>query len=682
MNYKYPTYEDWQADSEYYKRAKKLADKSLEEATIAADTSYQKALSGYGRNAEKISRMGLSGSGYSAYLDAQAYAAKQGSISSANAQHATQLSDIAYKDYLNYEADKEGYKTDYNTYFNKLKTGNYSEEDARNMMANSGLSQQDIDNLAISEDDETVKFFGDDLYAKVINENLGVESFEKYITMSGYDMIRKDPEMYSKIYTAAVKNDEKKTTDAANDKSIAENWLSGVELDYPNAYSELIKMGLDKETANELAIAEEKTTNDLQQGVKALQQWIEDYIITEDTNIESEFESMLNKYTTVKGTLYEDELRQIIDNKIDAYETLKLNRERAKKILENGEYTYEDTINMLKDFGLSGDEIESMAIAEEKTTNDLHQGVKALQQWIKDYIITEDTNIESEFESMLNKYTTVKGTLYEDELRQIIDNKIDAYKTSKLKRESDELGFESEIISGSYEFDNDGVILLKKDLIDKGYDSNSDTYKNVMSHYAAASFYAVLSNEEVNAWEKIDLFKEVKEHLIEDDFKSVSSAIAESIVSTFDTINAWKKIDLFNKAKNDLDPNDLARFSTAIEKAYKETESYYQTQFDVFLDAGALTEAENYLEENKDYISENAQEEFRTLIREKEEEKEEEKAREDERARIKEEYLDYLRKLNTRQDIILDQTYLFDTYSDEKQLELLNEAKNAWNLRN
>ena len=574
MNYKYPTYEDWQADSEYYKRAKKLADKSLEEATIAADTSYQKALSGYGRNAEKISRMGLSGSGYSAYLDAQAYAAKQGSISSANAQHATQLSDIAYKDYLNYEADKEGYKTDYNTYFNKLKTGNYSEEDARNMMANSGLSQQDIDNLAISEDDETVKFFGDDLYAKVINENLGVESFEKYITMSGYDMIRKDPEMYSKIYTAAVKNDEKKTTDAANDKSIAENWLSGVELDYPNAYSELIKMGLDKETANELAIAEEKTTNDLQQGVKALQQWIEDYIIT------------------------------------------------------------------------------------------------------------EDTNIESEFESMLNKYTTVKGTLYEDELRQIIDNKIDAYKTSKLKRESDELGFESEIISGSYEFDNDGVILLKKDLIDKGYDSNSDTYKNVMSHYAAASFYAVLSNEEVNAWEKIDLFKEVKEHLIEDDFKSVSSAIAESIVSTFDTINAWKKIDLFNKAKNDLDPNDLARFSTAIEKAYKETESYYQTQFDVFLDAGALTEAENYLEENKDYISENAQEEFRTLIREKEEEKEEEKAREDERARIKEEYLDYLRKLNTRQDIILDQTYLFDTYSDEKQLELLNEAKNAWNLRN
>ena len=74
------------------------ADLARQKGIVDADTSYQQNRATYGAKAEALRSMGLTGSGYSDYLDAQAYAAKRGEIQSvkAQAEAAKRAADTSY----------------------------------------------------------------------------------------------------------------------------------------------------------------------------------------------------------------------------------------------------------------------------------------------------------------------------------------------------------------------------------------------------------------------------------------------------------------------------------------------------------------------------------------------------------------------------------------------------------
>ena len=70
------------------KEAERLAEIERKRASVNADTMHQQNKATYGGNAEALGGMGLTGSGYSDYLNSQAYAAGMAAKQSANAQAA------------------------------------------------------------------------------------------------------------------------------------------------------------------------------------------------------------------------------------------------------------------------------------------------------------------------------------------------------------------------------------------------------------------------------------------------------------------------------------------------------------------------------------------------------------------------------------------------------------------
>lgn len=80
-------------------------------ALIDSENSYARNLSAYGAKADALASMGLSGSGYSEFLDSQAYAAHRNDVNAAMAQRSEseRAADTAYNDALygiNTETDK------------------------------------------------------------------------------------------------------------------------------------------------------------------------------------------------------------------------------------------------------------------------------------------------------------------------------------------------------------------------------------------------------------------------------------------------------------------------------------------------------------------------------------------------------------------------------------------------
>lgn len=101
------SYEEW------YNTAKQNAETTRQNAIGDAQVNYNKSKSEYGSRAESLRNMGLTGAGYSDYLNGQAYAQMQGAIANANAQKASTIADIdaKYMDYINQkeEAAKANY---------------------------------------------------------------------------------------------------------------------------------------------------------------------------------------------------------------------------------------------------------------------------------------------------------------------------------------------------------------------------------------------------------------------------------------------------------------------------------------------------------------------------------------------------------------------------------------------
>lgn len=90
------TYEQW------LQQAKNNAAQTRDTAISNANINYQKSKSEYGNKAEALRNMGLTGAGYSDYLNGQAYAQMQGAVSNAYAQERQTNFDLdaKYMDYL------------------------------------------------------------------------------------------------------------------------------------------------------------------------------------------------------------------------------------------------------------------------------------------------------------------------------------------------------------------------------------------------------------------------------------------------------------------------------------------------------------------------------------------------------------------------------------------------------
>lgn len=157
------------------------AESERERAVIDARSSYAQNLATYGANAEQLAAMGLSGSGYSDYLNQQAYATQRAETQNANAQaEATKLAaeQQANSDKLNAElsyaenmqnnaeklaqyqqqkaeeakAEEEQKKQYYAALLTSANTGEYTSEQIASLGAQYGLDEVQISQLQAAAD--------------------------------------------------------------------------------------------------------------------------------------------------------------------------------------------------------------------------------------------------------------------------------------------------------------------------------------------------------------------------------------------------------------------------------------------------------------------------------------------------------------------------------------------------
>lgn len=152
------------------------AESERERAVIDARSSYEQNKATYGANAEQLAAMGLSGSGYSDYLNQQAYATQRAETQNANAQaEATKLAaeqqansdklnaELSYAENMQGNAEKlaqyQQQKTDeakvdeeqkyqnYLTVLDVAKGGNYTADEIAQIAKNYGFDEAMVANL-------------------------------------------------------------------------------------------------------------------------------------------------------------------------------------------------------------------------------------------------------------------------------------------------------------------------------------------------------------------------------------------------------------------------------------------------------------------------------------------------------------------------------------------------------
>lgn len=121
---------------------------------IDARSSYEQNKATYGANAEQLAAMGLSGSGYSDYLNQQAYATQRAETQGANAQAESNRlqAELSYtENMMNLEKDKieleEQKKQHYTGLLTSANSGNYTAEQLEELGKQYGLSEEQIKSI-------------------------------------------------------------------------------------------------------------------------------------------------------------------------------------------------------------------------------------------------------------------------------------------------------------------------------------------------------------------------------------------------------------------------------------------------------------------------------------------------------------------------------------------------------
>lgn len=159
------TYEEYIAEQkaieeEKRKAALKQAQVYKERAAADAQASYMQNMSAYGVNAENMAKMGLTGGGYSDYLNAQAYAQKRDDMQVASATELAmkQQAETTYADgiaalnkekFAYQQSEKQNKTNAYNSLLGYAMDANsgLTEESIRSMAQSAGLSESEIQNI-------------------------------------------------------------------------------------------------------------------------------------------------------------------------------------------------------------------------------------------------------------------------------------------------------------------------------------------------------------------------------------------------------------------------------------------------------------------------------------------------------------------------------------------------------
>ena len=239
------TYEEYilsiksNADNMYKQQ---IADAELQrqKEVIAANNAYNSSRVNSGANAAALSAMGLSRSGYSDYLESQAYAQKQGAANLAyqNKQsainqaqsiknNAYQQADGLYADYLGQQEVNKN-----NAYANIYSNlGTYSLNDIERLGATMGLEQTDIDALKSAKNELT--------YASLLGSEYGQKTLDNLV---GTGNLYADSPEYN-----ALKNDMIKI-----DASDLPNMFKNQSYDVSKSSLERLKPLVDDATYAEL----------------------------------------------------------------------------------------------------------------------------------------------------------------------------------------------------------------------------------------------------------------------------------------------------------------------------------------------------------------------------------------------------------------------------------------------
>lgn len=169
------TFEQW------YENTKKNAEAERQKAVVNARNNYEHSLSAYGSNAAKLGNMGLAGSGYTDYLDSQAYAQMRADQNAAAATKAATIADADAK-YVQYLDEKETSKS--NAYANMMTNiGSYTTTQIDSLGKQLGFSDEQISELKAARG----SYNSENTASNIINNisNYSVESINRLAKSEG-----------------------------------------------------------------------------------------------------------------------------------------------------------------------------------------------------------------------------------------------------------------------------------------------------------------------------------------------------------------------------------------------------------------------------------------------------------------------------------------------------------------
>ena len=176
-----PTYE------EYINGLKSTAETTRERELIDARSAYEQNRATYGRKAQELSRLGLTGSGYSQYIDSRAYAGMRDDLKAADAKYSDAIRNIDGM-YASYLQQKESEKNAmYADLFKNI--GSFTASDISNFGSQYGLSEEQI--KALTDKRQNIS------YQELINGGYDKTTLDTAlssgdITQTHYDELLKD----------------------------------------------------------------------------------------------------------------------------------------------------------------------------------------------------------------------------------------------------------------------------------------------------------------------------------------------------------------------------------------------------------------------------------------------------------------------------------------------------------
>lgn len=167
---------------QWYENTKKNAETDRQKAVVNARNNYEHSLSAYGSNAAKLGNMGLAGSGYTDYLDSQAYAQMRADQNAAAATKAATIADADAK-YVQYLDEKETSKS--NAYANMMTNiGSYTTTQIDSLGKQLGFSDPQIAELKAARK----SYKTENSVSNIINNisNYSVETINRLAKSEGF----------------------------------------------------------------------------------------------------------------------------------------------------------------------------------------------------------------------------------------------------------------------------------------------------------------------------------------------------------------------------------------------------------------------------------------------------------------------------------------------------------------